>query len=299
MDLVAGCVCSVGCFLRHKVVKCECARDAHVRIAGISVGEDVGLGWSLIQEGFHFIPWDSLKRAPEVPGVCVAVITVAQCKHYGPGAAHGRSQAKSILKLLDFLFFLCAAGKHFFLAMPQGSSVWKLPLLQKLCNLHGVYVDALLDHGIVHNYVKDACCLDLKVAREVKPSCWLRSLCKTVRACLREWKAQQLPDSRLAQTEWVFKCMTNSTRGLNKDIVSVKAAEQVMALLDSMQPGLESAHLQQLYIMLHLRGSDVRLDTGTVVDSCRQVLPYPAIAWEWRCVQSYAWATPNILMYLS
>ena len=87
--------------------------------------------------------------------------------------------------------------------------------------------------------------------------------------------------------------MTNSTRGFNKDLVSAAAAEQVLGLLDRMQPGDEFRHLEYLYNIWDLRGSDVRLDTGSFVDNCRQILPYPAIAWEWQCVQSYAWATPQ------
>ena len=38
-----------------------------------------------------------------------------------------------------------------------------------------------------------------------------------------------------------------------------------------------------------LKGSDVRLETGELLDGARQPIPYPAIVWDWRCVQSYAW----------
>ena len=31
------------------------------------------------------------------------------------------------------------------------------------------------------------------------------------------------------------------------------------------------------------------LRDGTIVEGGRQVIPYPAMAWEWRCIQTYPW----------
>ena len=53
--------------------------------------------------------------------------------------------------------------------------------------------------------------------------------------------------------------------------------------------GQEAGHLRNLVNLVDLRGSDVRLETRSVCDSSRQAVPYPAVAWKWRCVQSYAW----------
>ena len=62
-----------------------------------------------------------------------------------------------------------------------------------------------------------------------------------------------------------------------------------MKLLGSVEAGREVEHLSQLHNFLDLRGSDVRLDTGSVLEGARQCVPYPAFAWQWQCTQSYAW----------
>ena len=31
------------------------------------------------------------------------------------------------------------------------------------------------------------------------------------------------------------------------------------------------------------------LEAGEVLEGGRQLVPYPAVAWDWRCVQSYTW----------
>ena len=68
---------------------------------------------------------------------------------------------------------------------------------------------------------------------------------------------------------------------------------QLMSWLDEMSPGHEVEHLNSLYRHIDLRGSDVRLDIGCVLNSARQSMPYPAFAWEWSVVQSYPWAVPQ------
>ena len=50
-------------------------------------------------------------------------------------------------------------------------------------------------------------------------------------------------------------------------------------------------HLLTLYKVIDHRGSDVRLETGDVLDSLRQPLPYPAPMWAWNTVQAYRWDT--------
>lgn len=37
----------------------------------------------------------------------------------------------------------------------------------------------------------------------------------------------------------------------------------------------------------------MRLDTGAVLNSSRQTMPYPAFGWDWVCMQSYGWVTPH------
>ena len=56
-----------------------------------------------------------------------------------------------------------------------------------------------------------------------------------------------------------------------------------------MRRGREKEHLSWLLKSADYKGSDVRLSSGVLVDGCRQELPYPAGAWDWRTVQAYPW----------
>ena len=59
--------------------------------------------------------------------------------------------------------------------------------------------------------------------------------------------------------------------------------------MDSMKSGQEQAHFRKLLDIVDFRGSDVRLDTGSVLEGARQSVPYPAFCWAFSCVQSYRW----------
>lgn len=115
----------------------------------------------------------------------------------------------------------------------------------------------------------------------------------------RKYSVAQLPVTREDRDARVLATLRSSTRGLSKDRVSNIAASEVKRLINQMQPGSEPAHPASLYNLLDMRGSDVRLATENVVEGGRRVVPYPAIAWEWGCVQIYAWRAPqhiNILI---
>ena len=110
-----------------------------------------------------------------------------------------------------------------------------------------------------------------------------------VRAQLEVWLKAQLPRTCEDQTMWVLNSLRNSTRGLAGGSISLNATERVMDLLSDMVPGSEAAHCKRLYKLLDVRGSDVGLSTGVVLDGGRQLVPYPALAWDWNSVQSYKW----------
>ena len=57
--------------------------------------------------------------------------------------------------------------------------------------------------------------------------------------------------------------------------------------------GRESEHLLHVLEFCDFRGSEVSLRDGTVNEGDRQVIPYPAIVWAWRSVQSYTWRQPQ------
>ena len=62
----------------------------------------------------------------------------------------------------------------------------------------------------------------------------------------------------------------------------------MLRILNTMKSGEEVLHLNGLVNLVDMRGADVRLDSGSICESSRQAVPYPAVAWNWRCVKSYA-----------
>ena len=66
----------------------------------------------------------------------------------------------------------------------------------------------------------------------------------------------------------------------------------VIAVLNSMVPGREADHLSSLLTWADHRGSDVVLASGVIVNGSTQIAPNTALAWAWRCVQSYKWTPP-------
>ena len=110
-----------------------------------------------------------------------------------------------------------------------------------------------------------------------------------VKAGLAKWKAVQFPVGREEQQAWVLDCLLHSTKGFAKPGVAAKVCEEVEMLLATMESGREVEHLRYLFKFSDFRGSEVSLREGMVNDGGRQIVPYPAIAWAWRSVQSYAW----------
>ncbi len=113
------------------------------------------------------------------------------------------------------------------------------------------------------------------------------SLCFS--ASLGMWSKLQLPGGHQEQRSWVLDALRHSTRGLPKPGAAFHAAEAVLSLIATMCPGGEVLHLKGLLDLVDFRGSDVRLDTGAVLEGSRQPIPYPAICWDWSVVQAYSW----------
>ena len=115
----------------------------------------------------------------------------------------------------------------------------------------------------------------------------------SVKVALKTWMGNILPGDAELQTQWIFNSINHSTKGLARGGLSAHVSSQVFNLLKGMRPGLEASHLQSLFTLLDMRGSDVKLDTGTVVEGGRHLVPYPASAWDWKSIQSYRWQTPQ------
>ena len=103
-------------------------------------------------------------------------------------------------------------------------------------------------------------------------------------------KEAQFPFNPAEHSNFVLKALASSTKGLARHGRASEATFQVLNILYAMSAGKEAVHLSSLHAFLDLRGSDVRLDSGSILEGARQAIPYPAFAWQWRCVQSYAWS---------
>ena len=91
----------------------------------------------------------------------------------------------------------------------------------------------------------------------------------------------------------MLNALRNSTRGLSRRNIAINAVDEVLKITDSMIPGQEFEHLLAVFSLLDHRGSDVRLESGSILESSRQAVPYPATAWKWKTVQSYHWNTTH------
>ena len=121
------------------------------------------------------------------------------------------------------------------------------------------------------------------------PCSFVNFLGRTLADVFSRWSSSQLPVAPSLQHNWILDALRNSTRGLKRPGFAADAAAHVLRILNTMKSGEEILHLNGLVNLVDMRGSDVRLDTGSICESSRQAVPYPAVAWNWRCVQSYAW----------
>ena len=103
------------------------------------------------------------------------------------------------------------------------------------------------------------------------------------------WSKIQLPIRPSEHGNFVFRALAGSTKGLSNLVLAQEATSHVIHIMQTMQAGKESEHLRQLLDLVDFRGSDFRLDSGSVLEGARQCVPYPAFCWAFKCVQSYSW----------
>ncbi|CAK0803465.1 unnamed protein product [Prorocentrum cordatum] len=175
---------------------------------------------------------------------------------------------------------------------PVDSLVWHLPLVRALLSFPRVYLgsvrgDASVDLRIMH------CSPELHAsirARGFDPQVgWRELLATAVRDDLARAESGAIPAAPSLRETWVRFALSSSTARLRRISGLSDAAAAISKQLASIQQGDELAHLRSLLRQADYKGSDVRLVTGELVDGCRQELPYPAIAWDWRTVQAYPW----------
>ena len=118
---------------------------------------------------------------------------------------------------------------------------------------------------------------------------WSAVVGLAVSAALANWTSRLMPQGPERRSTWILQALQNSTRGLRGAGKASAATAEVEAIVATMHPGAEPQHLLDMYRRVDLRGSDVRLDTGAVLEGTRQITPYPAGGWYWKCLQSYSW----------
>ena len=103
----------------------------------------------------------------------------------------------------------------------------------------------------------------------------------------------RLPAVQSCWAPWLSKQMDLATALLRRAPVQAAVIPLVIAMLKSMVAGREADHLSSLLTWADHRGSDVVLASGVIVNGSMQIAPCPALAWSWRCVQSYKWTAPS------
>lgn len=117
---------------------------------------------------------------------------------------------------------------------------------------------------------------------------------EAVQAALKEFKSTSIPSGISDQSVWMLDMLKHgSTKRLAEEKVSKAVWPVLKHLIRTMCPGQEQTHLRLLLRYGDFRGSDVILSSQEVLAEDRQLTPYPAFAWKWESVQSYAWSQPQ------
>ena len=191
-------------------------------------------------------------------------------------------------------------GTPFVFVVTWASMVLQAPFLQRLVEFRGVFTAELFftvgtgaKFFMIHSLsqVPDPWRVDALYPQSPEAENLREHLTFLLVASVRKFSSELLPLSLDEQRVWIYTALRRSTRGLAKPGLAAAATSEVLKFCQSIQPHGEMQHLRSLYAQLDHRGSDVRLDIGTILDAARQALPYPAPAWSWSVLQSYPWAT--------
>lgn len=132
--------------------------------------------------------------------------------------------------------------------------------------------------GFVHDFTV-ALCINMFGLVQDRLTWDLVAACMpAVRAQLDVWTKVQLPRTAEDQTMWILHSLRNSTRGLAGGSISLNVIERVMDLLSDMALGSEAVHCWRLYKILDVRGPDVGLSIGAVVEGGETVGPLPCFS---------------------
>ena len=120
------------------------------------------------------------------------------------------------------------------------------------------------------------------------PVAFFQPLALVVSATAGQGKIKSFPIGRDAPEAWVLKAFLQSTRGMAKHSVAHFVADKISKILGPVEPSQEMAHLWWLTEFVDFKSSEERLKDGSILDGCRQAIPYLACIWDWSCIQSYS-----------
>ena len=214
-----------------------------------------------------------------------------------------KSDNTSVFRQADRAVKCLVNGRFIFWIADAMSFAWLFPTVDELSKRESMLWDSVAfkflqsteTFWILHNapLLTEELCSQREFSAaspdERWPAEFFRFFSIILKKVAAQWCASQLPIAPALQHAWVLNALRNSTKGLQRPGFAADAASHVLRILQTMRQGKEAEHLRNLVNLVDLRGSDVRLETRSVCESSRQSVPYPAVAWKWRCIQSYSW----------
>ena len=130
------------------------------------------------------------------------------------------------------------------------------------------------------------------------PKAFVQAYAEVVHHVFQELEGKLCPREPGLQRVWLQHQLRSATDRLAEEHVIKNVVAEIVTMLEGMQAGQETAHLEALLRRIDHRGSDVQLWCGELDKASRQLAPYPAFRWEWRTVAAYGWKVPQHISVL-
>ena len=208
---------------------------------------------------------------------------------------------------------------------PYRSFLWWFPQAQELLQLQGIFATVLFNHQwggerfkgtqLLHNcpalhkkfhtpvpppsspstlpydvWVDEVGATQFDTAKEAEyPWEFCCAYAEVVHHALGELRARCIPREPIPAGDWLRDELRAASRRLGEELYNKAVANELQAVVDTMQKGGEGPHMLEMVRRTDHRGSDVQLWCGELSRDLRQRAPYPAFRWQWKPTSSYAW----------
>ena len=184
----------------------------------------------------------------------------------------------------------------------EDSWAWYFPMVLRVGKLKGVFLSSVwlgglgntktrgwLVHNcpVLHKALHSDSCRSMHHAGGENPASWPKQYASAMSSALKNLNEQALPICPSLRPSWVREELRKATKRLADTVVSHEASDALCKMLRTMAPGSEARHLHELIRFADHRGSEIRVALWS--GAADQLFPYPAFAWKWKTVQSYAW----------